>query len=654
MNFRNLLRNKGLVFAVTALLGLFLTFLLIINVIQTNSVSFVRYVDSVKGVSTRLNDGVYNNKIDALKKDIQSLNNVGDIKGDVASQLNSLLASIKKQQDAGAGGDFSAVKKNLSSLTNSLEAERDKKVKLVRYMQIAAAILSIIFVLLIIFPLITRLAKEEDTVIEASKETEGIMNTVTEGLFLLTTENEFGIEQSTSLREMFRSDRDLEGDFFDFISNYVPQSTIQVAKDYLGLLYGERVKEKLVRDLNPLNEVEINIARRDGSFESRFLNFKFSRVMVDKTLSHLLGSVTDVTREVMLQRQLEESKEEQEAQLDLLMSILHIDNVQLNNFFKTADSTLNSINEQLEAKGHSDGEIRSKLKEIAEEAHRLKGDSAALGLHKFEFTVHELEEAIIEVQGNKGRISGKDLLPAVTQLKTLFTEVQNMRGLVNKFSDIETHDSGDASQGLSVGNQLVAAPSNYSESEAPLHNLVTTLCERTDKRASLVTFGFDDDDIPEELSSIFMSSSVQFIRNSIVHGGLLPHERLAQKKTDFLNITASVTKSDEGYTMIVRDDGEGLDEDAILARAIDLEMITPEAAQDLKPGAAVKFIFKSGFSSQEEADMDAGRGVGLNSVYSMIAKAGGKISMRHKKGSFCQFQAFFAEQEQDQEQEPEA
>ena len=179
--------------------------------------------------------------------------------------------------------------------------------------------------LLIVFPIISRLAKNEDTVVEAKKESEGIMSTVSEGLFLLTKDNDFGIEQSTSLREMFRFDRDLEGNFFDFIGNYVTPSTIQVAQDYLGLLYGDRVKEKLVKDLNPLNEVEINIVRRDGSFETRYLNFKFSRVMEGDKLSHLLGSVSDVSREVLLRQELEESKEEQEAQLDLLMlSLIHI------------------------------------------------------------------------------------------------------------------------------------------------------------------------------------------------------------------------------------------------------------------------------------------------------------------------------------------
>ena len=263
--------------------------------------------------------------------------------------------------------------------------------------------------------------------------------------------------------------------------------------------------------------------------------------------------------------------------------------------------------------------------------------------------MHALEEAVIEVQKNSGTVGGKDLLPAVTQLKLLFTELQNMRGLVSKFSN-EYAESGGGSSASdvleSVSQHLMVAQTSHSELEAPLHNIVQTLCERTDKRASLLTYGFDDEELPVELADVMVSSSVQFIRNSIVHGGLLPEARLAQRKTDFLNIVVSVTKSDEGFTLIVRDDGQGLDEEAILARAIKLGLVNAEAAKKLEEGQALRYIFKSGFSTKEEADMDAGRGVGLNSVYSMITKAGGVISMRHKQGSFCQFQAFFAHKEE--------
>jgi len=53
-------------------------------------------------------------------------------------------------------------------------------------------------------------------------------------------------------------------------------------------------------------------------------------------------------------------------------------------------------------------------------------------------------------------------------------------------------------------------------------------------------------------------------------------------------------------------------------------------------------MFRSGFSTKEDADLDGGRGVGLNAVYSMVVKAGGTLSMSHKQGRYCQFKLHFA------------
>lgn len=635
MNFQNLMRNKSLVFAVTAMVMIFLLFLFVNSAIQVSSINHLRQMGTIDGIVERVGSGLYNGKSDVLKKDINQIKSNNDFKAPIISQLNSVV----KKLDDGFSSGADSTKKALYALQSSVKAESDKKSQLAKYLQFSAGILSVIFLVLIIFPLISRLAKNEDADAEAKKESAGIMSTVSEGLFLLTKDSEFGIEQSASLHQMFRFDRNLEGDFFDFIGGYVPKTTVQIAKDYLGLLYGDRVKEKLVKDLNPLNEVEISVPRRDGSLENRYLNFKFNRVMEDDELSHLLGSVTDITREVMLKQELESSKEEQDAQLNLLMNILHIDSDQLNNFFDNTDKTLFEINGELEAKGHSDHDIRKKLKGIHESAHRIKGDSAALGLHKFEFGMHAFEESINEVQKNT-TISGNHLLPTVARLKELFADLQNMRGLVSKFT--ENHKGGSAGSALSTdgGNPLVTKA--YSKLEQPLHNIVSMVSERSEKRAVLTTYGLDKTvDLPEEISEAITSVGVQLIRNSIVHGGLLPIERLAQSKSDYLNIMASLTKTDKGYIFIVRDDGEGLDELSIIDKAVSLGYVNKDKVDDLKPNDVVNFLFRSGFSTKEEAGLDSGRGVGLNSVYSMLRDAGGVLSMRYKKGVYCQFQAFF-------------
>jgi len=563
-----------------------------------------------------------------------------------ASQLGAGFAEpLTRLENLLSQGDREQANKLAAEITKNAQSEFARKSKLAKYIDWAALILMGLFYALAVLPQIAKISKDEVIQDESRKEAENILGTVSEGLFLLGSDHEIGVEQSSSLKDLFRSERDLEGNFFDFIGQYVTDGTVSVARDYLDLLYGERVKEKLVKDLNPLNEVEIHIARRDGSYESRFLNFRFNRVMAEGELSHLLGSVTDVTREVLLSRELQETKEEQEAQLDLLMRVLHLDQGSLMKFFERADNTLKEINSTLESRGHSNDEIRGKIKSIAENAHRVKGDAAALGLHSFEFNMHALETELEKAQASTDRLTGRDLLPAVTCLKTAFSELENMRQIVTRFSEaLSSEQSSAVDSADSLESKLAVASPNQSALsaiEAPLYHLAEELSERRGVRVHLKTFGLGDDEVPEDIKDVIGSAAVQLIRNSVVHGGLSPQQRLQKNKADYLSIVVSLTETDKGYSLLIRDDGEGLNEKLILKRAVDKGLISAEMAASAPEGLAQKLIFHSGFSSQEDADMDAGRGVGLSAVYSMVREQGGTVGLRHSQGRYCQFYLTF-------------
>ena len=66
MNFRNLLRNKSLVIAVSAMVVVFLLFLAAITVIQANSVSFIRHADTANGIVQRFDSGLYDSNLGVL------------------------------------------------------------------------------------------------------------------------------------------------------------------------------------------------------------------------------------------------------------------------------------------------------------------------------------------------------------------------------------------------------------------------------------------------------------------------------------------------------------------------------------------------------------------------------------------------------------
>ncbi|MFK7954654.1 MAG: ATP-binding protein [Lysobacterales bacterium] len=522
-------------------------------------------------------------------------------------------------------GDLAAAISLLPAADQETSLLAQKQFKL---LQIAALIMAVVYFAGIIFAL-SRDIQRRDTEVEAAKaETDNILGTVTEGLFLLDKDLEIGMQQSGALRDMFGVKDDLNGNFLDFINRYVPESTLDIARDFIELLFGDRVKQKLIGDLNPLTEVEISIERRDGSFESRFLNFQFQRVLVEKKVSQLLTSVTDVTREVVLARQLEETKEQSEAQLDLLVSILHLDPAQVRRFLVNTEHSLDTVNGLLKEQTSGRSGITNKLAAIFRDAHKIKGEAAALEMHSFEILAHEFEDKVEELR-RKSDTSTKDLLTLTVHLKGLYEHLASVQDMVQRFSS------------LSGSHEHTQSDEN-SEPANPLARLGNQVAERNGVEVRVSRVGLDDEEIPEPYRELVNDAAIQLVRNSVAHGIEGPAQRLRLGKRAEGQVVVSVNTSDDGELVLqVRDDGRGLNMEKIRSTAIEKKMITFEQANRLNHTQVLGLLFRPGFSTAEEGGRDAGRGVGLDVVGAGMREAKGRISVQHRQDQFCQFRLIF-------------
>ncbi|PON11488.1 hypothetical protein C2W62_44595 [Candidatus Entotheonella serta] len=154
---------------------------------------------------------------------------------------------------------------------------------------------------------------------------------------------------------------------------------MQLTDDYIELLFGGRVNENLIADINPLNQVEINL-EREGSFQTKYLSFNFNRVRSASGSSNLLVTINDISDKIQLQNELEELKEKSQDQLNMLTNILHIEYNILELFLNSVASRLININEIFRQPQTSSRDHHRKLDQIFRIIHKLKGDAAALNL----------------------------------------------------------------------------------------------------------------------------------------------------------------------------------------------------------------------------------------------------------------------------------
>jgi len=132
---------------------------------------------------------------------------------------------------------------------------------------------------------------------------------------------------------------------------------------------------------------------------------------------------------------------------------------------------------------------------------------------------------------------------------------------------------------------------------------------------------------------------MQLVRNSVAHGIETPEDRIAGGKDETGIIRLSVKVAGGNVHVKLGDDGRGLDYRKIAEKALRLNMIKPENANDKR--ALLKVIFSPGFSTAEAEGIHAGRGIGLSLVQDRVRNGKGSIKVQSKAGKGTVFNIFF-------------
>lgn len=491
---------------------------------------------------------------------------------------------------------------------------------------------------------ITR-SRHERVAREAQEQTRDILKTVREGFFLLDADYNIGSVWSEALTRMFSRDDFAGLGFEDLLKNLVPPNTLATAMKYIKLLWGERAHENLMKSINPLGQLEITMENGHGGKETRYLQFDFHRVMGAKGIKHVLCSVGDITSSVLLAKELQESQESANAQLDMMLGMMHVDPLQLTSFLDSTETGLQLINAILKEPARTDAEFRKKLNGLFRELHSIKGEASALNLMSIAQRVHALEDMVGDLK-KKAELSGNDFLPMVLKLDDLMAHLRGVREMASRLTALK-----DTAPGAAAASAAAAAPPRASKQAAggepraaaksaddlspTLHSMAERLAHDHQKRFRLQISGFAD--VPPAYISTIKDCVIQMLRNSAVHGIEPSPVRKAQTKEDVGVVRVDFRKSGDGYELVFEDDGAGISPETLKSAAIRKQIITEEEAAGMDTRAAMALIFRPGFSTQEEVSMDAGRGVGMDVVARSVYALGGKIGVSTNPGKFTRF-----------------
>ncbi len=160
--------------------------------------------------------------------------------------------------------------------------------------------------------------------------------------------------------------------------------------------------------------------------------------------------------------------------------------------------------------------------------------------------------------------------------------------------------------------------------------LVRDLSTELGKDIEMTTDGAEtelDKTVIEKLSDPL----VHLIRNSIDHGIESPDLRAAAGKPRRGTVHLAAVHSGDSVLITIRDDGAGLDKEAIRAKAVERGLIS--ASAELPDKEIFAQIFAPGFSTAKKVTSVSGRGVGMDVVKRAIDNLRGTIELASRPGA---------------------
>ncbi len=130
---------------------------------------------------------------------------------------------------------------------------------------------------------------------------------------------------------------------------------------------------------------------------------------------------------------------------------------------------------------------------------------------------------------------------------------------------------------------------------------------------------------------------VHLLRNALDHGVELPQERTKKGKNPVGTVILRARHEGNNVFIEVEDDGEGIETDKVLAKAVEKGFINAKQAEQMNKEDVINLLFSSGFSTSSTVTDVSGRGVGLDVVKNKIESLNGEINVESRTGQGTRF-----------------
>ncbi|HXH03752.1 MAG TPA: Hpt domain-containing protein [Candidatus Competibacteraceae bacterium] len=284
------------------------------------------------------------------------------------------------------------------------------------------------------------------------------------------------------------------------------------------------------------------------------------------------------------------------------------------------------------------GALRFSLNDLAQTVLRLRQQLRRLEI--------ETEAQIMfRYEGSKDSYEGFDPLELdrfseLQQLsRSLMEIVDDLNNIQNTLEDQAQDMSFLLDQQAKVNKEIQQSLMRtrmvrFSSVVPRLRRVVRQAAQELGKQAELVIEG-SESEVDRTVLENMVAPLEHLLRNALSHGIEAPERRRALGKPETGTIRIDLRREGAELVLVVRDDGAGLDYEAIRAKGVALGMLRP--AQRVSEQELIDLLLRPGFSTASEVTQIAGRGVGMDVVNDAIKAMRGALLVQSQAGAGATF-----------------
>ncbi len=184
----------------------------------------------------------------------------------------------------------------------------------------------------------------------------------------------------------------------------------------------------------------------------------------------------------------------------------------------------------------------------------------------------------------------------------------------------------DDLQDVSMSLRMVPVSGTFQK----MNRIVRDMSKKLGKKAKLTLIG-EDTEVDKTIVDAISDPIMHIVRNSMDHG-LEEHEadRIAAGKDPVGEVILSARHTGSEVIIEIKDDGQGVDTQAVLNKAIRQGLAAPD--HDYSQKEILNFLMMPGFSTNTEVTEYSGRGVGMDVVKKNVADVGGTVTISSEWG----------------------